>query len=120
MVNRRRENRLQERNRAVVDSLQDAYHRPGFNAATHDLSVGGARILTKEFFDVGSDIRVQIVLARSKQSVILEGRVKWLKVRPDGDLFELGVEFRHEIPATLVALISHLSSREAGIPSSVA
>lgn len=120
MVNRRKENRVPERNKAVVECPRDTYHRLGFNAATYDLSVGGARILTKEFFDVGSDIRIQIVLARTKQSIILEGLVKWLKVRAEGDQFELGVEFRHQIPATIVSLISHLSSRDAGIPASVA
>ena len=62
MANKRKEGRLIERNNV---SIQPGHTRKaiGINAHTHDISLGGARIYTKELFEVGSFIKIQIELA---------------------------------------------------------
>jgi len=119
MANKRREGRLIERNNV---SIQPSYARKtiGINAYTHDISLGGARIYTKELFDVGSFIKIQIELASTKELITLDGQVKWLNVQEGGDCFELGVEFRHKISNSILCLIKHIYQQEGKIPSTVA
>lgn len=119
MANKRKEDRLVERNNVSIQPPQ-AKTPVGVNAYTRDISLGGARIDTKEFFDVGSLIRIQIELSGSKELISLEGQVKWLNVQEGGDCFELGVEFKHRISNGVLCLIKHLYHQEGKIPSIVA
>lgn len=120
MGNRRKERRLVERNKVLIKSPFDAFYPKGINAFTFDISLGGARILSREFFDVGTVVKIQVELARTRQSVNIVAEVRWLNIREDDDIFELGVEFRHQISQSTLSLIRHLYSYEEGIPSMVA
>ncbi len=120
MINRRKEDRLRERNSVTIQSFSSTGANDKTNAYTYDLSVGGARIFSKELFDVGSILRIHLALDRTRQTVTVDGIVKWLNHRDDDDIFELGVEFRHQISHSIVSLIRHLYSADAGIPSSIA
>jgi hypothetical protein len=52
--------------------------------------------------------------------VHVEGQVRWIKSLDDSDdLFEVGVEFVHDLPETTMALINHILEIEKGIPSIV-
>jgi hypothetical protein len=120
MANKRKEDRLIERNNVSIKPCRNARSVIGVNAYTHDISLGGARISTKEFFDVGSLIKIQIELASTKELITLDGEVKWLNVKEGEDLFELGVEFRHKISNGILSLIKHLYQQDAKIPSAIA
>lgn len=120
MANKRKEQRLIERNNVSIKPCHNARSGIGVNAYTHDISLGGARIFTKEFFDIGSLIRIQIELASTKELITLDGEVKWLNVKEGEDVFELGVEFRHRISNGILCLIKHLYKQDSKIPSSVA
>jgi Tfp pilus assembly protein PilZ len=119
MANRRKEERVIERNNA---SIQPFYARKAIciNAHTHDISLSGARIYTKELFDVGSFIKIQIELSGTKELIALDGQVKWLNIQESENSFELGVEFRHKISNSVLSLLKHIYQRDSGIPSSVA
>jgi hypothetical protein len=120
MADKRKEDRIIERNRVSIKPCQPGKKGPAINAYTHDISFGGARIFTKELFDVGSLIRIQIELARTNECIQLDGQVKWMSVKKEEDLFELGVEFRHRISSTILCLIRHIYQNGDRIPSSVA
>jgi Tfp pilus assembly protein PilZ len=119
MANKRKEVRIVERNPV---SIQPTFSKRtvGINAYTRDISLGGARIYTKELFDIGSFIKIQIELASTKELITLEGQVKWLNVQEGGEWFELGVEFRHKISNSILCLIKHIYQQDSKIPSTVA
>ncbi len=119
MANKRKEDRIVERNCVSIQSCHTK-RSIGINAYTRDISLGGARIYTKELFDVGSLIKIQIELASSREMITLDGQVKWLNVQEGGDWFELGVEFRHKISNSILCLIKHIYQQDSKIPSTVA
>jgi Tfp pilus assembly protein PilZ len=120
MIERRKENRYVEKNLVLIWPESDEDGSPAVNAYTFDISTGGARIYAQDFFKVGTLVKLQIHLARSRQSIMLPAEVKWARAREDAEGSEIGVEFRHQITATLVALIRHLYTPDEAIPASIA
>lgn len=120
MANKRKEDRLVERNNVSIKPLYSSRSPHGINAYTQDLSLGGARIYTKEFYDIGSAIKVQIELADTQELIVLDGIVKWLTAKEDGEWFDLGVEFHHRISNSVLCLIKHLYQQESKIPTTIA
>ena len=43
-------------------------------------------------------------------------RIKWVK-EIDHGLYEMGIEFMHEIPGSIMSLISHLFRKQTNIPA---
>ncbi len=122
MSEKRREKRLRDENKAVVQSVRegnDLNKRIDINALTCDISPGGAKILTHKFYPFDSTIRIQIDLSNSGQILTVDGKVKWIKKMDDEELFEIGVEFLHSISQTILALLEHLYGNNVKIPSSV-
>ena len=120
MFERRKRNRFVERNEVLLRTVVDKYQGAGIAAHTYDLSTGGARIVTSKSYPVGTFIRVRLNLSGTDQSINLDGEVKWLKQKEDGDLYEIGVEFQRLTSQAVLALIRHLYGRHEGIPSTVA
>jgi Tfp pilus assembly protein PilZ len=120
MYERRKRNRFIERNEVLIRTSVDKYQGPGIAAHTYDLSTGGARIVTSKSYTVGTVIRVRLNLTGTDQFVNLDGEVKWIKSKENGDLFEIGVEFQRLTSQAVLALIRHLYGRSDGIPSTVA
>ena len=116
----RREKRIKERNAVFIKSAEEnreIHYGVGINAYTYDLSLGGARLFTEKHFPVGTTIRVVIDLARTGQSVQIEGEVKWVKESEEEGLFEMGIEFLHQISQTILSLIRHLYTTGTGLSS---
>lgn len=120
MFERRKRNRFVERNEVLIRTTVDKYRGPGIAAHTFDLSTGGARIVTSKSYPVGTFIKIRLNLAGSEQSVNLDGEVKWLRQKPNEDVYEIGVEFERLTSQAVLALIRHLYGRNDGIPSTVA
>ena len=119
-MEQRREKRIKERNAVFIKSAEEnreVHYGVGINAYTYDLSLGGARLFTEKHFPVGTVIRVVIDLARTGQSVQIEGEVKWVKESEEVGLFEMGVEFLHQISQTILSLIRHLYTTGNGLSS---
>jgi hypothetical protein len=87
MKERRRDFRLIEENRVVIEM-------PGV-----------------EGLEGGETVR-----SRSWQVVKIHGRVKWVKEIDQG-LYWMGIEFIHEIPENIISLISHLFRKQTNIPA---
>ena len=121
-MNMRKEKRIEERNTVVIRSegtSNGSYASVGANAYTYDLSLGGTRLFTDRPFAVGTTIRIVIELAKTCQSIQVEGQVKWMKRNETDGVYEIGVEFLHHISQTILTLIRHLYSAGSEIPSSV-
>jgi Tfp pilus assembly protein PilZ len=119
MFERRRRNRFVEKNEVLIRTAVDKYQGPGIAAHTYDLSTGGARIVTSKSYPVGSIIRIRLNLAATDQTVNLDGQVRWLRPKDNGDGFEIGVEFESLTSQAVLSLIRHLYGSHEGIPSTV-
>jgi Tfp pilus assembly protein PilZ len=121
-MNMRREKRIEERNSVVIRSAEDGKGHSAklsANAYTYDLSLGGTRIFTDVSLTVGTVIRIVIDLAKTAQTIQVDGKVKWVKKNEADGVYEIGVEFLHHISQTVLTLIRHLYSAEAEIPTNV-
>ncbi len=121
-MNMRKEKRIEERNTVVIRSEGTSggdYASVGANAFTYDLSLGGTRLFTDRPFAVGTTIRIVIELAKTCQSIQVEGQVKWMKRNEPDGVYEVGVEFLHHISQTILTLIRHLYGAGSEIPSCV-
>jgi c-di-GMP-binding flagellar brake protein YcgR len=117
---KRKERRIREENRVVIEV-------PGktgaggleINGLTQDISLGGARILMMDqFFPVGSPLKMTLYLSKSRQIVKVHGQVRWARMIENG-FYEMGVEFEHGIPASVMALINHLYKKDQNVPSTI-
>jgi hypothetical protein len=120
MKERRRDTRAQEENRVVIETTGPSNGKNGdsVNAFTRDLSLGGARIETDQSFPIGTELKMTLYLSKSWQVVKLQGRVQWVKDVEQG-LFEIGIQFMHEIPSSIMSLITHLFRKPTNIPTSI-
>jgi Tfp pilus assembly protein PilZ len=121
-MNMRKEKRIEERNTVVIRSFSSGdgpASSLSANAYTYDLSLGGTRLFTDKPFAVGTVIRIVIELARTCQSIQVDGEVKWAREDQADGVYEIGVEFLHDISQTILTLIRHLYSAGSEIPTSV-
>jgi c-di-GMP-binding flagellar brake protein YcgR len=118
-MERRKRIRFVERNDACVTSACEKPNGGKVNAFTYDLSTGGARVVTKDALAVGALINIRIDLARSRESVILAGEVRWARFNGQAGLYELGVEFRHLCSQKVLSLIKHLYGQNGAAPASL-
>lgn len=118
----RKDKRFDERDRVVIREGGRSSHsfaKTAVNASTYDISLTGARIGCKKDFPVGGIVHVVIDLERSEQFLKVDGRVVWGQAGQGDEPFEIGVQFLHSIPDTILALIRHFYGKNVGIPSSV-
>jgi c-di-GMP-binding flagellar brake protein YcgR len=121
-MDKRKERRFKQWNKTSIKSASGPreFNDPsGINAYTYDISLGGAKIYSDVDFPVGTAIRMQIELVRSKESINIDGVVRWAKRNEDYKVFELGVEFFHLIPKTVFTLMHNLYDHAAGIPTKI-
>ncbi len=109
-MHQRKDRRFKQWNKTTIKALHDGHNSAAAEAEafTYDLSLGGARIHSPEPFDVGTVLRIRIELVRCRETVNLEGRVKWLKRNETENVFEMGVEFDHSNPQTFMSLMKNL------------
>jgi hypothetical protein len=121
-VDNRRDKRFEERDDVLLEDKSQtaqAAAREAVKAYTHDVSVSGAWICCERDFPVGYVIRIAIDLGAGEPPVDLDGEVIWSRPNPDGRQFDIGVEFLHSIPATILTLLRHFYGKKDGLPSSV-
>jgi c-di-GMP-binding flagellar brake protein YcgR len=108
---RRKDKRFKQWTKTTITPRQDALGRRGAaeaKALTCDLSLCGAQVHSPEAFAVGTAVRLRILLTRTKESVKLDGRVKWVKRHPRGRGYQMGIEFFHENPQGFMVLMKEL------------
>ena len=108
---RRRDKRIKQWNKASIRALAGTPYDAGLTEAeafTYDLSLGGARIHSREPFKVGTAVRLRMQLVRSRETVAIEGVVKWARQSEVDGVYEMGVEFKHTSQQTILSLMKNL------------
>jgi len=120
MRENRKDKRIAEENRVTIElpGSAPAEESHAVSALTKDISLGGARIVTDRFFEVGASLRLTLYLSKSKQIIKARADVRWNRMVEDG-LYEMGVEFEHGIPTGVLVLINHLYGKGQGAPTTI-
>jgi c-di-GMP-binding flagellar brake protein YcgR len=122
-VEKRRAKRVKQWNKALIRSAsgpREFIDTHGINAYTFDISLKGAKIHSGVNFPAGTVIRIHIDLCRLKETVSVEGEVKWIKRNEAENVYEFGVEFLNLIPRTHLSLLKNLFDDHAnGIPTKI-
>jgi len=110
-MERRKHRRFQQWNKAIIKSASGGdgiLPRCPIDAYAWDLSLGGARIQSEECFPVGAVVRIHLELVRSRESVSIDGVVRWNRRNEQDNIYEFGVEFQACEQATLQAIMKNL------------
>jgi c-di-GMP-binding flagellar brake protein YcgR len=110
-MERRKHRRFQQWNKAIIKSASGGdgiLPRCPIDAYAWDLSLGGARIQSEECFPVGAIVRIHLELVRSRESVSIDGAVRWNRRNEQENIYEFGVEFQACEQATLQAIMKNL------------
>jgi len=111
-MDRRKRIRFIERNHVTIRRASQGTDGHRTKAETFDISTGGARIIVQDRYDVGTVLRLRFELGKARQSLTVDGEVKWLRQNDETGLFEIGVEFRHLTSAKILRLIKHLYGQD--------
>ena len=106
---KRREKRLDEENKVILKIIPEKNEREEiFYSLTEDISPGGLRIITDKPFPVKTKLKVEIVLPDEKK--VIEGlvEVRWIKNRPEGEIYEMGLEFVELDGQNKIHLLEHV------------
>lgn len=120
-MEQRKDKRFEEQNSVYIkDKIRALKNLPegGIAAQTQDISVTGASIRCPQDFPIGYVIRVFIDLDGADY-LDVDGEVIWSRKSEAGGGFDLGVEFRHDLPDTVLALIRHFYGKKVALPSVV-
>ncbi|HSA94517.1 MAG TPA: PilZ domain-containing protein [Acidobacteriota bacterium] len=121
VIQRRKDKRFKQWNKTTITPLEAGLGLRGAHeskAFTHDLSLCGAQVQSPEAYAVGMAVRLRILLTRTNDSVMLEGRVKWVKRHPRENSYQIGIEFFHKTPQGFMALMKELFEASRTPPAS--
>jgi c-di-GMP-binding flagellar brake protein YcgR len=110
-MERRKHRRFEQWNKAIIKSAsggEGILPRCPIDAYAWDLSLGGARIQSEESFPVGAVVRIHLELVRSRESVSIDGVVRWSRRNEKENICEFGIEFQECNQATLQAIMKNL------------
>ena len=110
-MERRKHRRFQQWNKAIIKSASGGdgiLPRCPIDAYAWDLSLGGTRIQSEECFPVGAVVRIHLELVRSRESVSIDGVVRWNRWNEQENIYEFGVEFQACAQTTLQAIMKNL------------
>lgn len=108
---RRRDRRIKQWNKASLRALAEHPSSAGLEEAeafTYDLSLGGARIHSREHLEAGTAVRLRMELIRSRETVVIDGVIKWTRQSEADGVYEMGVEFTHTSQQTILSLMKNL------------
>ncbi len=111
MEEKRKERRLNEENKVTISVFskdKSTHVRGNFFALTKDISLNGLKMHTDEKLDIGTVLKIELALAKSKKLISVIGRVKWVSEIYDGEVFEAGIEFIDTPPDRVLNLLDHL------------
>lgn len=94
MKERRKSIRKKEGNRVEIELMSGNKEQPGKNnsfAITDDISLYGIKVMTDSVFPIDSLLKIYLSLAKTKKTVTMTGKVKWIKKVGD-NLNEVGIE----------------------------
>ena len=120
MAENRKAQRFREEKKVVIEFYHGGKNLRPNNvtyALTRDVSEGGVRLLTDRYFSVGTLLKITLSLSRKRQIVNVVAKVKWVQNFHTSDLYEMGIEFMHEIPESIKTMMSDHQVKDREIPS---
>lgn len=117
MKERRKSKRKKEGNRVEIELLSKDNGYPGEKngfAITDDISLYGIKVMTEPFFPIDSLLKIDLLLAKTKKSVTMTGKVRWIK-RIGDNLNELGIEMVDATKDNIKILFEYLITRKVSI-----
>jgi hypothetical protein len=121
MAEKRKDKRTKEEKKVVIEFYSNGKNSSSKNvtyALTRDVSEGGVRLLADKSFPVGTLLKITLSHSQSKRIVNVVARVKWIKNFYTSDLFEMGIEYMHEIPESVLAMMKNHQGKDERAPSS--
>ena len=119
MAEKRKDKRFKEEKKVVIEFYPGEKELRPKNvtyALTRDVSEGGVRLLTDRYFAVGTLLKITLSSPRTKKIVNVVAKVKWVQNFYSSDLYEMGIEFMHEIPESVKTMMSDHRGKNAEIP----
>jgi len=119
MAEKRKDQRIREEKKVVIEFYpggKDSRPKNVTYALTRDVSEGGVRVLTDRNFPVGTLLKITLSLSRTRQIVNVVAKVKWVKNFHTSDLFEMGIEYVHEIPKSVLSMIKIIRKKRLRPP----
>lgn len=111
MIEKRRDQRKQEENKLTLELFSDERSTGKYikvNALTQDISLSGIRVQCDKSFPVGTVVKTQITLSKSRKLINLDGKIVWVNDVQDGEFFEMGIQFIDALPHKVMVLLQHL------------
>jgi hypothetical protein len=117
MGERRKSKRFPEKKRAVINCYikYGSFVYEEKTASISELSVDGTRLLTYQELSPGTECKISLDLAGSKQIVQLWARVIWVEKTRRSDEYKIGIEFIHT-EESRAQLKKHLYGEADAIP----
>jgi hypothetical protein len=110
MAEKRKDQRLREEKKVVIEFYPGGKNPHPKNvtyALTRDVSEGGVRLLTDKYFPIGTLLKITLSLSRTRQIVNVVAKVRWVTNFQTSDLFEMGIEYMHEIPESVLSMMKN-------------
>lgn len=120
MAEKRKNQRIREERKVIVEFYPRGKNSHPNNvtyALTRDVSEGGVRLLTDRYFPVGTMLKITLSLAHKGQIAKVVAKVKWVQNFHTSDLFEMGIEYMHEIPESIKSMMNKHQDKDEEIPS---
>jgi c-di-GMP-binding flagellar brake protein YcgR len=112
MKERRRDPRIKEENKVILNPVPEGSPQGAkkevYYCLTKDLSAGGLRIMTNAPLAVGSRVKVEISLTKSRKRIQALAEVRWVNALIGEEVYDMGLEFVGINPETELALIDHI------------
>ncbi|MGA2361122.1 MAG: PilZ domain-containing protein [Candidatus Aminicenantales bacterium] len=112
MKERRRDPRTKEENKVILSPVPgggpQADKKEVYYCLTKDLSIGGIRIMTNAPLAVGSRVKVEISLTKSRKSIQALAEVRWVNALIGEEVYDMGLEFVGIDSETELVLIDHV------------
>lgn len=119
MRERRRDPRINEENKVVLNLIPDGGAqgpRNVYYSLTRDLSIGGIRIMTDAPLAVGSRVKLEMTLTKSRKRIQAVAEVRWVNELFGKDVYDMGLEFVEIDPEAELDLIDHVyGKRKPGV-----
>ncbi|MGD8538921.1 MAG: PilZ domain-containing protein [Candidatus Aminicenantes bacterium] len=120
MKEKRKNERTKEEKKVVIEFYPEGKDQRPKNvtyALTRDVSEGGLRLLSDRYFSVGTLLKITLSLSHKKPIVNVVAKVIWVQNFHTSDIYEMGIEFMHEIPESVKTMMSDRQVEDAGIPT---
>lgn len=114
MKKRRKEERKREGSKVTIDLKHGERIHPDEKnsfSLTENISLSGLKVLSAKYFPVDSLVNIHLSLAKTKRTVHMTGKVRWINQLSD-QLYELGIETVEASMDNIKVLIEHLYKEE--------